>query len=327
MRIWTSLAVVCVALGTVGCETDDPVTRSGSDVQVVLESESLNDTWYVWDWTEDTNGNRILEMEPDLDGDGNLDVSEDLNNNGVLDPGEDVDGDGRLDRNEDTNLNGTRELEDIVLGNGVIDTGIWCEEGPSPVLGPAPVPIAGDILLYRAGNPEPEVIASASSSGGFNGLTPYDDRVLGTPSEVDREVVYDLEEPFTQTIPVSNGRLLSAASRKIMNAETAISPPAPGGSDYTGRCVVGFEYGTPNLGKPLPVTFSGQPGDIVVVRVQMAENFLSGFLHRPDPNDPTPADPPDLSGAAFSNGQELSPKGVTVTPEPGGSISFSVTVR
>jgi hypothetical protein len=59
----------------------------------------------IIDWTATGRG-----YTEDVNGNGILDASEDVNNNGVLDDGEDLDGDGVLDLREDIN------------GNGVIDT-------------------------------------------------------------------------------------------------------------------------------------------------------------------------------------------------------------
>ncbi|MBI1784747.1 VCBS repeat-containing protein [Candidatus Sumerlaeota bacterium] len=51
----------------------------------------------VGEWTEDLNGNGILDAGEDTNGNGILDRSEDVNGNGILDPGEDLNGNGVLD--------------------------------------------------------------------------------------------------------------------------------------------------------------------------------------------------------------------------------------
>jgi hypothetical protein len=59
----------------------------------------------------DANANGVLEDE-DVDQDETLDVNEDLNGDGQLQADEDVDGDNRLDGKEDINNNGVLDVED-----------------------------------------------------------------------------------------------------------------------------------------------------------------------------------------------------------------------
>ena len=85
----------------------------------------------------------------DVDGDGHLDVDEDLNGNGELDDGEDVDGDNHLDVFEDTYRNLQRGIED---SNGVIDRYILPTPPPSPKL--KVIPSDGKVTLYWDSSPE-----------------------------------------------------------------------------------------------------------------------------------------------------------------------------
>ncbi len=72
---------------------------------------------------EDTNGNGTLDDTEDIDGDGHLDVNEDLDGDGLIDPGEDVDGDGHLDVDEDRNGNKKLDLSEDIDGDGKLDLG------------------------------------------------------------------------------------------------------------------------------------------------------------------------------------------------------------
>ncbi|MDH3346832.1 MAG: hypothetical protein OEM02_01850 [Desulfobulbaceae bacterium] len=74
-------------------------------------------------YTQDKNGNGILDPAEDVNGDGVIEPSEDVNGNGILDPSEDVNGNGILDPNEDLNFNGTLDPAEDINNNGILDVG------------------------------------------------------------------------------------------------------------------------------------------------------------------------------------------------------------
>lgn len=361
MRIWMVFAVLCLALGLGGCSSDEPLTAStgnSNNLQVQIAGEAVLPHWDVWDFTEDANGNNLLENERDLDNDGRLDAGEDTTHNGVLDPGEDRNGDGRLtfqedffcenglfDRaptaecpivedvnsncaldpgedlngdnvlqtedidcdgrfdatNEDTNRNGTRDFEDVNQ-NGSLDAGLWCEDTGILTGGPVPVPIAGEVVVYRQGRASPDVLASVGTAGtAFPGLTPYDDRVFAELA--DKNVSFG-----AGTLHVTNGQQLSGSARRIMHATVSISPgPA--------TCTVGFDFGQPNLGAPLPINAQASAGDIVSVRLRVASSF----------SQVEGADGYGVQARVFYNGTALTPSANNSAP-PGQAITFSAAV-
>lgn len=364
MRIWMVLAALCLTLGLPGCSSDEPLTAStgnSNNLQVQIVGEAVLPHWDVWDWTEDSNGNNLLENERDLDNDGNLDAGEDTTHNGTLDPGEDRNGDGRLtfnedflcengrfDRapgvlplgcpqaedvngncaldpgedlngdnvlqtedidcdgrfdatNEDTNRNGTRDFEDVNQ-NGSLDAGLWCEDTGIRTGGPVPVPIAGEVVVYRQGSASPDVLASVGTAGNaFPGLTPYDDRVFAELA--DKNVSFG-----AGTLHVTNGEQLSGSAQRIMHATNSISPGPQ-------TCTVGFDFGAPNLGVPLPVNGQASAGDIVSVRLHVASSFsqIEG------------ADGYGVLARVLFNGAPLTPSANNSAP-PGQAITFSAAV-
>jgi hypothetical protein len=231
-----------------------------------------------------------------------LDIGEDLNADNVLQT-EDIDCDGRFDAtNEDTNRNGVRDREDV-NGNNSIDAGLWCEDTGIRQSGPVPVPIAGEVVIYRKGNPNPEVLASTGSGSGnaFNGLTPYDTRVLAE--------LPDKNVPFgAATLHVTNGEKLPAASPRIMQAHTSFSPGAE-------TCTTGFDFGAPNLGAPLPLNAQATAGDIVSVRLHVAAAF----------SQIEQADGYGVVARVLFNGAPLTPSADN-SATPGQPITFSAAV-
>jgi hypothetical protein len=324
----------------------------------------------VWEWTEDTNGNGILDNERDLDNDGRLDSGEDKNNNVLLDPGEDRNGNGRLDfnedfmaenglldqaapgnfgmcpqcedqnfncildpgedknsdgilqsedvdcdgqldnANEDTNRNGRRDFEDTVDTNSSLDAGVWCENTGQSITGPVPVPVAGQVLLYHVGNPTPEVLADLGASGGtsFTGLTPYDDRVFATLPAKDVPLLNGFQ------LHVAEGQQLSAASQRVMHADKSKSPDTP---NNDGLCTVGFDFGQPNLGVPLPIVTVAGSGDIFSIRLQSAREGEFSQIEG--------ATGYAVGATLVKNGATLPPNGNS-SAAPGQSVTFSVSV-
>jgi hypothetical protein len=395
MRTWMVFGLVCAGLALTGCDADQPLDASSGgagNVTIHVQGTATVPVWNVWDWTEDTNGNGILDAERDLDNDGRLDSGEDTcvnplpppatgctnpnSNNVVLDPGEDRNGNGRLDfnedfmvengvldraappigqcpacedqnlncvldpgedtngdgilqsedvdcdgsldaANEDTNRNGQRDFEDTVNQNSSLDAGVWCESTGQTLTGPVPVPVAGQILLYHAGNPTPEVLADLGSSGGtsFTGLTPYDDRVMGTLAAKDVTLLSGFQ------LHVVEGQQLSAGSRRVMDADQAKSPghidPSSGSHTHNGLCTVGFDFGQPNLGVPLPIVTSATSGDIFSIRLQSArEGEFSQIENATDYA---------VGATVVKDGATVPPNGNNVAP-PGQSVTFSVSV-
>ena len=372
MRTWMVFGLVCAGLALAGCDAEQPLDSSsggGGNVTVHVQGTASVPLWNVWGWTEDTNGNGILDAERDLDNDGRLDSGEDKNNNLILDPGEDRDGNGRLDfnedfmvengvldraappfgncpecedqnlncildpgedtnsdgilqsedvdcdgrldpANEDTNRNGQRDFEDTVAPNSSLDAGVWCESTGQTLTGPVPVPVAGQILLYHAGNPTPEVLADLGASGGtsFTGLTPYDDRVFATLPAKD----VPLQNGFQ--LHVAEGQQLSAGSRRVMDAVLSLSPGTP---NNDGLCTVGFDFGLPNLGVPLPIVTSAGSGDIFSIRLQSAREGEFSQIEG--------ATGYAVGATVVKDGATVPPSGNSSAP-PGQSVTFSVSV-
>ena len=306
---------------------------------------------------EDTNHNGVLDPGEDRNGDGRLNFNEDLLiENGFLDFGEDLnhncvrdgnepdtngdgvlntedcDCDGWLDQQlEDRNLNGIRDFEDTVNRNSGLDSGIWCEDTGLPAIsGFVPVPVGGEILLYRQGNPTPEVLGSVANTG--SGLTPYDSRVLGTvPAKTvsiengrcaggsnagalctdDSTCGGGLCSHFQ--LNIVQGQQLPAGSPRIVGATLALSP----GPANAGQCTVALGLGQPNLGVPLPINVATSPGDTISIRLTSKQ--LGTF---------------NTIGAAtdYSVGASVSKNGVTLAPQGtnsaalGQSVSFHVAV-
>jgi len=282
-------ATATVPVWNVWSFTEDVNGNGQLDIELDLDHDGRLDSGEdvnhngVLDPGEDRNANNVLNLQEDfmqenglLDrrtgdtGVGSCPACEDSNLNCVLDPGEDkngdgilatedVDCDGRLDGvNEDTNRNGVRDFEDTVEQNQSLDSGVWCEDpGLSPITGLVPVPIAGDVLLYRQGNPTPEVLASEAQPGG--GLTPYDGRLFATfPTKT-----VTLENGFP--LQVTQGQQLAGGASRLAHAPKSISP----GAGNVGLCTVNLGFGQIGLGGvPLPITTQTATGDTIAVRVQ-----------------------------------------------------------
>ncbi|HET9299649.1 MAG TPA: hypothetical protein VFO11_06860, partial [Candidatus Polarisedimenticolaceae bacterium] len=294
---------------------------------------------------EDRNGNGRLNFNEDfLIENGFLDFGEDLNHNCVRDAGEpdtngdgilnteDCDCDGWLDQQlEDRNLNGVRDFEDTVNRNSGLDAGIWCEDaGQPPITGLVPVPLGGEVLLYRQGNPAPEVLASVGSTG--SGLTPYDSRVLGTlPSKAvsiengrctggtnagalctsDSTCGGGVCTRFQ--LNIVQGQQLPAGAPRILNAHLALSP----GAANAGQCSVALGLGPANLGVPLPITVSTSSGDTISIRLMSKQ--LGTF------NTIDAASDYAVGANVTKNGVTLAPQGLS-SASLGQSISFHVAV-
>jgi hypothetical protein len=288
--------------------------------------EDLNNNG-VLDPGEDLSGNGLLNLNEDfLIENGQLDAGEDLNRNCVRDAGEpDTNGDGILNRedadcdgwldqtNEDRNRNGQRDLEDIVEINSAIDSGIWCEPTGLAESASIPVPVAGEVLLYHANDADPEVLADLGTSGGtnFTGLTPYDDRVR---SAFPNKTVSFAGAPLALT----NGQQLAASAQRVMRAPLAKSPG--NGTDrpsYAGLCTVGFDFGTPNLGVPLPILTTVAAGDTFSIRLQSAAPGTFSTIEG--------ADGFAVGGSVVRNGVVLLPRGSS-SGGLGESVVFSVAV-
>jgi hypothetical protein len=379
MRIWKIFGLVCAALALAGCESDQPLDASSvgggsGNATVNIQGSASVPVWNVWSWTEDLNGNGLLDVERDLDNDGRLDSGEDINHNLALDPGEDRNGNGRidftedclaengaldknpfstgqcpqceddngncildageddnfdgllqtedfdcdnrLDGNEDTNRNGVRDFEDFVESNSSLDAGIWCEETGLPaVTGPVPLPVAGQVLLYHPNNPTPVVLANLGTSGGssFTGLTPYDNRVFGTMPGKSVPLINGFQ------LQVAQGQQLSAGSTRVMLAVKSKSPAHDIGNGPTndGLCNVGFDFGQPNLGVPLPIVAQVGPGDLFSIRLQSPQPGTFSEIEG--------AGGYALSGSVVKDGVILPTSGTAAAP-PGLPVTFSVSV-
>jgi hypothetical protein len=304
---------------------------------------------------EDINHNGTLDPGEDQSGDGRLTLNEDFSNNGVLDFGEDLnhncvrdgdepdtngdgvlntedcDCDGWLDKTvEDRNQNGQLDFEDINR-NSQIDAGIWCEDTGQPAInGFVPVPLGGSVLLYRQGNPTPEVLAEMPNEGG--GLTPYDGRVLATlPSKT---VMLDSGRCSGGTnsgstctndstcgggtcshfqLSVQQGQQLPAGASRILNATLALSP----GAGNAGVCAVDLNLGQPNLGAPLPITVETAPGDTITVRLQSKPPFTFNMIPQ--------ATGYGVGAVVTKNGTTLPTQGAS-SADLGQPVSFHVAV-
>jgi hypothetical protein len=306
---------------------------------------------------EDVNHNGALDPGEDRNGDGRPQFNEDLLvENGVLDFGEDLnhncvrdgdepdtngdgilntedcDCDGWLDQSlEDRNLNGVLDFEDTVIRNSQVDFGIWCEDTGQPFIsGFVPVPLGGSVLLYRQGNPTPEVLADMPNEGG--GLTPYDDRVLATlPAKT---VTLESGRCSGGTsagnactddstcgggtcshfqLAVQQGQQLAAGASRILNAPLSLSP----GAGNAGVCAVGLGLGPANLGVPLPITVQTASGDTLSVRLQSKAPFTFNMIPQ--------ATGYGVGAVVTKNGTTLSTQG-TSSADLGQPVSFHVAV-
>ncbi|HEX5044218.1 MAG TPA: hypothetical protein VFV75_15015 [Candidatus Polarisedimenticolaceae bacterium] len=305
---------------------------------------------------EDTNHNGVLDPGEDRSADGRLTLNEDFNNNGILDFGEDLnancvrdanepdtngdavlntedcDCDGWLDQVvEDRNQNGRLDFEDLNR-NSQIDSGIWCEDpNLPPINGFVPVPLGGTVLLYRQGNPTPEVLADMPHEGG--GLTPYDSRVFGTLSS--KTVTLDGGRCAGGTnagtlctsdanclgggtcsffqLNVTQGQQLPAGASRILNAPVALSP----GAGNAGVCAADLGLGEPGLGAPLPIAVQTSPGDTITVRLQSKPPFTFNMIPQ--------ASAYAVGAVVTKNGTPLSSQGQAFA-DLGQPVSFHVAV-
>ena len=238
---------------------------------------------------------------------GNCPGCEDQNLNCVLDAGEDTNGDTSCRARTWTATGSwTPPTRTPTATAGETSRTRWSRTAPSTrgsgvrararsSRGRFPVPIAGQVLVYHPGNPTPEVLADLGSSGGnnFTGLTPYDNRVFGTLAAKDVSLktcsggissgnVCSTDADcsggtcFALQLHVEEGQRLSAASSRVMHAPQSKSPvheanpPEDTTLTYNGLCNVGFDFGAPNLGVPLPIVTTAGSGDIISIRLQSA---------------------------------------------------------
>ncbi len=259
----------------------DPTVLTARDGTMKLNRDGVE---------EDTNGNGVLDLGEDVDGDGHRDVAEpDADTDGVLDFGEDVDGDGNRDVAEpDVNSNGSLDSEDTNV-NGILNG--------APDQGEA-----GDDDLYFY----PTVTGGTAATGEER------NPLLGMAMTADP--TFNLSTTVSSTLTFTYGRqagnLDTFDYTSILNGCVVIEKYAPATHSWTAVSAAGTYVTTTGV---YTATFAaGAAGDVYRARGVNLQNFktqtaFSGYIQRSAMDATTTqifetgsiADPKEISASPF----------------------------